>query len=131
MSKIESQIEQLTKAIERLIANPVAPIAPVAPVAPVLPIIPQYSGDHDLLVILNTKLEGIVIDVKKLTEKEDSHVTVTDHNLLIKANDLVHSDHETRIRSVETATTRIAIWGSVVLSVLTIVQILLKVFGTT
>lgn len=87
MTKVETQVELLTKAIEKLIANPVAPIAPVAPVAPVLPIVQQYNGDHDLLQRVDEKLTGLTVIVNKIAARDDLFVLKEDfvfwRNLLV------------------------------------------------
>ena len=41
----------------------------------------------------------------------------------------VHDDHEVRIRSIEGQITRIMTWGSVALVLLTVIQIVLKIYG--
>jgi len=84
MTKQDTQLEKLTNAIEKLIANPVAPVLPVAPVAPVLPLAQTNTGDHDLLTKLDTKVDQIQLDVTELKKQGTVYVTQTDHAEVVR-----------------------------------------------
>ena len=64
--------------------------------------------------------------VDKITE---THVTVSDFNDHCKSNDKVIDGQDVRIRSLEISVTRIMTVGSIILVVLTIIQILLRFYG--
>jgi len=97
MTKQDTQLEKLTNAIEKLIANPVLPVAPVAPVAPVLPIVQSNTGDHDLLTKLDTKVDQIQLDVTELKKQGTVYVTQTDHAEVVRVQRL----HDTDIESLK------------------------------
>jgi len=129
MTKIETQLESLTRAIEKLVANPIAPIAPVAPIAPILPIVPQYSGDHDLIVGLVKDVATLQVTVSKLADREDLHVTIIDFNNHVGQNEKSHEDFEKRMREINTAQTRILTIGSGLIICMTVIQVWLKLTG--
>ena len=64
MSKQDTQLEKLTNAIEKLIANPVAPVLPLAQ---------TNTSDHDLLTKLDTKVDQIQLDVTELKKQDTQH----------------------------------------------------------
>jgi len=103
-----------------------------APVAPVKEIAPLHAGGDNVIGMAKDieYLRGAVDNIeKKLDKMTETHVTISDFNTNMKTSDGIHSDHETRIRSVETATTRILVWGSVILILSTLAQLALKLSG--
>lgn len=107
---------------------------PVAPVAPVLPIAPlEYNKANDNVIGMAKDIEylrGTVDRIEKNLDKmTETHVTNADFNELVKTKDASHADHENRIRNLETSTTKILVWGSVILVLLTIAQFVLKLTG--
>ena len=98
MFKQDSQLEKLTQAIDKLIANPVAPVLPIAPVAPVLPIAPQKFEDHELILRVDEKLIGVIKKVDDISLKLDTkYITAEEHDTVVN----IIKDHEKRIRSIE------------------------------
>ena len=81
-SKLESRIDGLTAAIEKLLNREVAPIAPIAPVAPVLPIVEHNSGDHDLLITLDTKVDALKDDIRNINDGTTK--TLNDHEIRLR-----------------------------------------------
>lgn len=77
--KLENKIGELLLAIEKIASNQVAPITPIAPIASV------SSEDHDLLITLVTKVDGVKEDIRVLNDGTNAKI----------------NDHETRIRSLE------------------------------
>lgn len=59
------------------------------------------GGDHDLLVELRTDMRAVKETLQTISEKEDTHLTKADFAEFVKANDIVHNDHENRIRLLE------------------------------
>ena len=101
--------DQLGKKIDALIevvyklALP-APIAPIAPVAPVLPIAPiaSNSGDHDLLLRIDTKVERVIVDVAKINDNFANRIDALEREKISKADfDKQVADHEDRLRITE------------------------------
>lgn len=105
-----------------------APVAPVAPVAPL-----TYSKGSEDTAGNNITLGYIKDDIKEiknsLKEITNSHVTITDFNNQVKQNTDSHSDHETRIRSIETSVTRMMTWGTVIITLATLLQVGLRLMG--
>lgn len=85
MSKnnLENKIDRLTSAVEKLVLIP--PITPVAPIAPNPPIPAHTLADHDLLQRVDTKVDGLIKDIKEIKDGTTTQL----------------SDHETRLRSIE------------------------------
>lgn len=103
----------------------------VAPVAPIAPIAPLHAEGHNAIGMAKDieYLRGTVDNIeKKLDRLTETHVAVTDFGVHTKASDLIHTDHETRLRSVETSTTRILVWGSVILTLMTVAQFALQFY---
>jgi hypothetical protein len=97
MSKTDLKLDNLTKAIEKLIAKEVAPIAPIAPIAPVAPVLPIHTGDHDLLTKLDTKVDQIQLDVNELKKQNSIYVTTTDQAEVVR----IQRIHDDEIKSLE------------------------------
>ena len=72
----------LIAAVERIASHSVAPVAPIAPIAPLAPV---HSGDHDLLITLVAKVDGVKEDIRILNDGTSTKI----------------ADHETRIRGLE------------------------------
>lgn len=108
-------------------------------------------NDHDLLVVLHTKLERVLVDLKEVKDNTVGRISVLEATKLdkteaesmtkkaIAAADEIHEDHETRIRSLEKSqsglseqlsvlSTRIATYGSAALIILGIIQFLASKF---
>ena len=113
MTKQDSQLQKLTEAIEKLVANPVAPIAPVLPIAPIAPIAPLVvtnSGDHDLLTKLDERFTGLDKKFDAMSVKLDTKYTTTEEHKVVTD---IQIDHETRIRAGEVFQNNVTgrIWG--------------------
>jgi TolA-binding protein len=115
------QLALLTQAIQKLVDNPVAVVAPVAPV---LPIAPVNQEDHNLLIRLDQKVDSIQLDVTDLKKQNNIYVTQTEHSEVVK----VQSDHETRIRTLETSVTKVMQWGTISIILLGIIEFLVQKF---
>jgi|ERR1035437_599061 hypothetical protein len=111
----QNKIDDLTRAIEKLIAKEVAPVAVVAPVAPVLPIAPVLNvnpEDHNLLIKLDGKVDALKDDIKVLND----------------GTTLRLADHETRIRLTEASITRIMSYGTALIIFVGIIEFLINKF---
>lgn len=96
MSSSSKQLENLTQAIEKLLAKEVAqvlPVTPIAPIAPIAPIIPANSGDHDLLTRLE---ENVTLNFKQVKDAiqelgDGTKRQIEDHEKRItgNSNDLI------------------------------------------
>jgi hypothetical protein len=82
------------------------------------------SGDHDLLQRVDTKVDALIITVDKISLRDNLFVTQTEHNEVIK----VTTDHETRIRIIETNVTRIVTWGTALVIFVGILEFLIRQF---
>lgn len=103
---------------------------PVLPVAPVAPLAPVSSHDDALMANNISYIQRDIVEIKgTLKDITTTHVTVSDFNTHTKTNDIIHGDHETRIRNLETATTRILVWGSAIVILSTLAQAVLKFTG--
>jgi len=80
--KLENRIDALITAVEKIASHQVEPVAPIAPFAPLAPV---HSGDHDLLITLVAKVDGVKEDIRVLNDGTSTKI----------------SDHETRIRGLE------------------------------
>ena len=74
--KLENRIDALISAVEKIASHQAAPIAPLSPI---------HSGDHDLLITLVAKVDGVKEDIRVLNDGTSAKI----------------SDHETRIRGLE------------------------------
>jgi hypothetical protein len=83
---------------------------------------PFYSPDHDLIQNTATTVRNIETTVNKLS---DNSVTKAEFKDLVGQV----TDHEKRLRVIEPRTTSIMVWGSVLLIGLTVIQILLRIYG--
>lgn len=117
-------LETLKMMMALLKPEPVAPVAPVAPLAPV--------STHDD-ALMGADINRIKEDIKEIkdTLKEigKNYVTNDDYNSRNASTDKIHGDHETRIRNLETSTTRILVWGSVIIILSTLAQVAMKFMG--
>ena len=89
--------------------------------------------DHDLLVILDTKMEGLKDDIAVLSNMTSARIGVLERDKL-DAKDAYPkvykeqveremADHETRIRDTEKGVTRILTWGSALVMLVGIVEL--------
>lgn len=103
MKNIEQRFEQLLIAIEKL----GAPI-------PAIPAVPALLGtlDHDLIIRLGEKIDGLKEDIKEL---KDGMTTKTE-------------DHEKRIKSLEISVTKLFSYGTALIFVVGVVQFLITKF---
>lgn len=123
---LELKIENLTRIIERVaVPIPAIPAIQAIPAIPAIPPLPQYTGDHDLIVEINTEVKGLKEAFKKLAEKEDTHATKIEFFERMAVTDKIFNDHETRIRSNEVSITRILTWGTSMMFVLGLSEFLL------
>lgn len=87
------------------------------------------AADHDLLIELRTEVRAIRTDVKDLKDSTTDRVAALESEKFNKeealswkkAIDLIHQDHETRIRRVER-------WGALAIGGLAVIQFLLNYF---
>lgn len=79
---LKNSIDALITAVEKIASHQAAPIAPIAPIAPLAPV---HSGDHDLLITLVAKVDGVKEDIRVLNDGTSAKI----------------SDHETRLRALE------------------------------
>lgn len=122
---LENKIDRLVAVMER-IAAPIPAIPAIAPIQPI-PAIPPivHSGDHDLLVKLDTKLEAVSIAIGGLATKADLINHVIDDNKQHGGDGKRLDDLEIRMRAGEKVDTRIMTWGAAILLFMTIGQFLL------
>lgn len=130
MTSTNEKLDQLLRVMERIAvpipAIPAIPAIPQIPQIPAIPALVQYTADHDLLVEINTEVKGLKESFKKLTEKEDTHVTQYEFNERKKATDTLFTDHEERIRGNEVSITRIMTFGSAIIVITTIAQFVIN-----
>ena len=124
MSKTDQKIEELTNMIEKLVNKPAPVVAPIAPIAPLAPVLQNYSGDHDLLTKLDTKVDQIQSDVLELRKDRNIYVNQAEHNEIVKQC----GDHEKRLRTLESSVTRILTWGSIAIVLVGILETILSVY---
>lgn len=114
---------------------------------------PEENGnnDHDLLIELRTEMRGLRQDLKALSDGVSTRVTNLENTKLdkvdakeefsrlaalaeSKAKEIFNTktdedkDHEARLRTVETAVTRILTWGTVLLIILGVIEFLVGKF---
>ncbi len=92
--------------------------------------------DHNMLVSLNTKMEGLKEDIAELKNGTSSRIaqleqekvnTRDSYPVLYKPKvEECLADHETRIRSVETSVTRVMTYGSAGIILLGIIEFILQ-----
>ena len=127
----EKQIKDLTLMVSKLLARevaPVLPVLPVAPIAPVLPLAPANPDDHNILTAFRAEsiveFRNINETLKKIQENAIGYVTQGEHNEVVK----IQVDHETRIRVVETAVTKVMQWGTIAIILLGIIEFAINKF---
>ena len=129
-NELSRELARLANIVERMTPPiPAIPQIPQIPQIPAIPPLPQYSGDHDLLVKLDANVATLTIDVKKLGEKEDTHVTILEFNDHTRANSKAHDDFETRMREISTRQIQILTIGSGLIILMTAIQVWLKLAG--
>lgn len=114
MTNKDQQLDRLTQAIERLIAIPPIPAIPAIPAIlpiPPIPAIPPIvvSEDHNLLIKLDAKVDGLKDDIKLLSDGTTTTV----------------NDHERRIRDGEKNITQIRTYGTALVFLIGIVEFLI------
>lgn len=72
------------------------------------------TKDHDLLIVLNAKLDQLSIDVKEL--KDGTSMKIADHELRIKANEKWISEQKLNMRWILTIA---SVAGSIVTFIIT------------
>lgn len=105
----DKKLDLLINAVEKLVANPVAPVLPVLPIAPIAPIAPI---DDSRLTRVEVKIDGLKDDIKNLND----------------GTTLKISDHEIRIRIMETNLTRVMTWGTVGILLLGVAEFIINKF---
>jgi hypothetical protein len=125
---LEQKIDKLADIVYKVANQPVAPVAPVAPVLPIAPIAPvfqQNSGDHDLLLAFRAEslveFKTIKEALSKLQEATSVYITRSEFQEVVR----IQTDHESRTRLLETATTKIVTWGAAVLLIVSIAQFII------
>ena len=119
-SKTSKEIENAVQAISAAVAEAVKTISSAAAeaknvvavnaqnAAKALEISSVKDGsDHDLLQRLDQKVDNIQTTVNKLTDRDVNYITKDEHKTLLE----IVADHETRIKSLETITTKIWSFG--------------------
>ena len=104
----DQKLDQLIALVGQVVSREVDPVEPWH-LAPVLPIVQPYTGDHDLLTKLDTKVDQIQSDVNVLKSQNTNAVTQQQHGELVR----VQEDHETRIRANERSNTQLATYGTI------------------
>lgn len=126
-SEIVIRLEKLTDAISR-VAIPIPAIPPIPPIPPI-PAIPPvvYTGDHDLLVKLDTKVEGLIMSVGNLSTKGDLEGHEKDDLVRHAAEDKIIEDHELRVRAntlnIEQINTQLKTWGVAVVFIMAVLTL--------
>lgn len=131
MTNPQIDLATLKQVISLLTPAPIAPIAPLAPI--------EYTKGSEAfgmakdIVYLTKSVDSIE---NKLDRMSVTHVTIESANAHILDDNKIHAeqkeilnDHETRIRSIESSVTKILVWGSVILVVLTTAQVVLRLMG--
>lgn len=72
--------------------------------------------DHDLLIRLNTKMEGIEVSIKDLRDGLIKRVEILENRA--NDNDTFHTEIKTMMK----------VWGIVIAGIMAIIQIVLKFF---
>lgn len=76
-NKVAKEIERLRLIVERM-TPPIPAIPPILPIPPIPPII--VTGDHDLLIKLETKVDGLILSMKELSLKDNNYVLKDEFN---------------------------------------------------
>ena len=134
-SKTSKEIENAVQAISAAAAEAVKTISSAAAeaksvvavnaqnAAKVLEISSVKDGsDHDLLQRLDQKVDNIQTTVNKLTDRDVNYITKDEHKTLLE----IVADHETRIKSLETITTKIWSFGLAGIFVIALIEFALK-----
>ena len=97
---------------------------------------PRQTEDHDLLVALATKMDRVILDIKSLGDNTAVRISSLEQNKLdikdaypklYKDNvESVLKDHESRIRDNEKRITQILTWGSAIVLVMGVLEVLLE-----
>lgn len=96
----------------------------------------KTENDHDLIVELGVQMKQVLQDIKELKDTTTARVAALEAEkmnketvLKMKADaDLIHSDHETRVRTLETNITRVLTWGTVGVLALNIIMFVIAKF---
>lgn len=98
----------------------------------------EPKNDHDLLVVVHTKLERVLIDLKEMRDNTVGRIAVLEANKLdkieakemlaaaTKHSDEIHADFEARARSLEKTQTQIMTWGTVALLGIGFIEFLMR-----
>jgi hypothetical protein len=111
------KLDSLINAVEKLVANPVAavaPVLPVLPIAPVAPIAPLIinQDDHNLLIKLDGKVDALKDDIRSLNDGTTTKI----------------NDHEVRIKTLESTTTKLWAYGTALVFAVGLAEFLLSRF---
>ncbi len=90
-----------------------------------IPMLP--ANDHDLLIVLHTKLDRALKDIERLGDGIATRLSDLEHNKLDKKDfnaveataKEIHADHERRLRRMEK-------WGFAAIGALALVELLFK-----
>lgn len=105
------------------------PIAPLAPLALPMDYIKGSEGAFGMAKDIQYLTKTVDEIKQQLKEITNNHVTIQDFNDHAKMNERAHLDFETRMRTTETTQTRILTWGSIIIGLTTLAQVVLKFAG--
>lgn len=105
-------LDQILRAIEKIAAPipAIPPIPPIPPIPAILPVVP--SGDHELLQRLDVKVDALKEDIRLLTDGTGKKI----------------DEHESRIKTVETAVTKVWAYGTAMIFVVGLLEFFLLKF---
>ena len=128
MTKPNTDVEQAKHTIAMAAEDATRTIAAAAAAAANS----KSGSDHDLIIRLDTKMDGLSDQITKLdsgtsariTNLENEKLNINDSYPMLykKRVDDNFLDHETRIRSNEINITRILTWGSILLVLLGVAE---------
>lgn len=114
MDKKNRSLDQLTAAVERLLAMPPIPPIPAIPAIPAIPPI-IISDDHNLLIKLDGKVDSLKDDIKSLAD--GTATTIADHEHRLR-------DNERTIVQIKTYGTALVILSGIITTL--IIKFILK-----
>ena len=100
--QLARKIDALAEVVYKMVPPPAIPAIPVIPAIPAIPPIAPNSGDHDLLLRIDTKVERVITDVAKLNDNFANRIDALEREKISKTDyDKNELDHENRIRETE------------------------------
>ena len=110
-------IAQAAESAAKVVANNAEVQAKIAAIPT-----PASMDDHNLLMRLDQKVDNIQTTVNKLTDRDVNYITKDEHKTLLETV----ADHETRIKSLETITTKIWSFGLAGIFVVALIEFALR-----